>query len=91
MTLTGVLICLLNLVLWAAAFLFAILILTFVFSLFIPGLPIIYPGAPQPQGGSRVVQLLYVAIGLVLLINFIMCCTGAPLLPILLGGGRGMR
>lgn len=88
MTLTGILICLLNLVLWAAIFLFAILILTFVFSLFIPGLPIIYPGAPQPANGGRIVQLLYIAIGLILLISFIMCCTGEPLLPVLLGAGR---
>jgi len=65
--------CLLNLVLYAAIAIFVLAVLGFVLSFFIPGFPQIvpYPGSPPPQ--NTFISLIYLFIGLVLLINFLIC------------------
>ena len=79
-----ILVCLLNLVIWAMIILFVLWVVTLVLSMFIP-----VPGSP-PAGASRVLSLLYLAIGLILLINFLICAFGgehATLLPPIWTGG----
>jgi hypothetical protein len=86
-----ILVCLLNLVIWAMIILFVLWIVTLVLSMFIPGVPTLvpFPGSP-PAGASRVLSLLYLAIGLILLISFLICAFGgehATLLPPIWTGG----
>lgn len=85
-----ILVCLLNLVIWAMIVLFILWIVTLVLSMFIPGVPMLTPWPGAPAGGdSRVLGLLYLAIGLILLINFLICAFGGgqTLLPPLWTGG----
>jgi hypothetical protein len=63
--------CLLNLVLYAVIALFVLWVVGYIMSFFMPGFPSLFPlsGTPQP----RMLALVYFLIGLVLLINFLMC------------------
>ena len=64
--------CLINFVLLAACALLALWIVTLVMSFFIPGIPVLvpFPGqAPMPAG----VSLVYLAVGLILFLNLILC------------------
>ena len=92
----AILVCLLNLVIWAMIILFILWIVTLVLSMFIPGVPLLvpFPGSPAAAGGSRVLSLLYLAIGLILLINFLICAFGGgqeTLLPPIWTGSMRMR
>jgi|HubBroStandDraft_6_1064221.scaffolds.fasta_scaffold4314997_1 hypothetical protein len=90
----AILVCLLNLVIWAMIILFVLWIVTVVLSMFIPGVPTLVPFPGQPAaGGGRVLSLLYLAIGLILLINFLICAIGGghTLLPPIWTGGMEMR
>lgn len=83
------LVCLLNLIFYAIIALFVLWIVGLVIGMFIPSFPSLVPNPGQPAG-SRVITLIYLFVGLVLLINFLMCAFGGgevhPLLPPLWNG-----
>ena len=87
MTIPGVLYCLLNMVLWAAVILFVLLVVSLILSLFWPGVPVLipWPGQAPAPTQSRALSFFYVLVGIILLINFILCCYGSPWLPPLVG------
>ena len=66
--------CLVNLVFYAIIALFVLWIVSYVIGMFIPGTPTLVP--LQPNGGNRVVTLVYLLVGLILLLNFLMCAFG---------------
>ena len=82
-----VLVCLLNLVFYAMIALFVLWVVGLVLGMFIPGINI-WPTNP-PAGPNRVLSLLYLFIGLILLINFLLCAFGGggTILPPLWTGG----
>ena len=72
--------CLVNLVFYAIIALFVLWVLSYVLSLF--G----FPGAnlwPAPGSASPIVSLVYLLIGLILLLNFVVCVWGGGAHPIL--------
>jgi len=64
--------CLVNLVFWAIIALFVLWIVGFVIGMFIPGFGL-WPGQPS---GSRAITLVYLLVGLILLLNFLLCAMG---------------
>jgi hypothetical protein len=72
--------CLVNLVFYAIIALFVLWVLSYVLSMF--GFPGVWPGAGNPPAGP-VVSLVYLLIGLILLLNFLICAFGGghPILP----------
>lgn len=88
------LVCLLNLIFYAIIILFVLWVLSLVIGMFIPGIAMFpVPGNPAVQPG-RVLTLVYLLIGIVLLINFLLCAFGGgghELLPPLWNGGYGMH
>lgn len=68
--------CLLNLIFYAIIALFVLWVVGLVVGMFIPGVPGLLP-IGQPAGSpNRVITLVYLFIGLILLINFLMCAMG---------------
>lgn len=72
--------CLVNLVFYAIIALFVLWVLSYVLSMF--GFPGLWPASAAPPGGP-VVSLVYLLIGLILLLNFIICVWGGGAHPIL--------
>jgi hypothetical protein len=68
--------CLVNLVFYAIIALFTLWLLGYILGMFIPGFPGLWPGTP----GTPIVSLVYLLIGLILLLNFLIC---------FMGGGHG--
>jgi hypothetical protein len=90
------LVCLLNLIFYAIICLFVLWVLGLILGMFIPGFPTFGPNFGQPAAASpgRAISLVYLLIGIVLLINFLLCAFGGgghELLPPLWNGGYGMR
>jgi hypothetical protein len=89
------LVCLLNLIFYAIICLFVLWVLGLILGMFIPGFPSFAPMFGQPAGGpNRAISLVYLLIGIILLINFLLCAFGGgghELLPPLWNGGYGMR
>ena len=79
--------CLVNLVFYAIIALFFLWVIGYVLGMFIPGFPGLWPGTAP---GYPMVSLVYLLIGLILLLDFLMCAWGGgahTILPPLWTGG----
>ena len=67
--------CLINLIFYAIIALFVLWIVSYIIGMFIPGVPTLVPLSAEPSAG-RIVTLVYLLVGLILLLNFLLCAFG---------------